>query len=272
MKRILLLQHADLPHPETLDFACYIAKLLNSPVTGVFLEDDKRETLKRVAPEDIGGAALPGEWGGQQTAYADPVVSHFSDACIYRESAYAVHSNIYVSIDDLLKETQFADLLLLRPDLSETKHAYACPSKLAKFVLEHAACPVMLVPRSFNTLDEIVFTYDGSKSSVFAIKQFTYLFSDIVSLKKVKLLLINDFVKVPSMREWLNAHYPEAEIIFLEGRTTEQLIRNLLPCNSSIVVMGAYSRAAFSMLMKKSNADPLMDMLENPIFIAHGVR
>ena len=55
MKRILLLQHADLPHPETLDFACYMAKLLNSPVTGVFLEDDKRETLKRVAPEDIGG-------------------------------------------------------------------------------------------------------------------------------------------------------------------------------------------------------------------------
>lgn len=271
MKRILLLQHADPLHPETLDFACYIAKLLNSPVTGVFLEDDRHATLKRVAPEDIRGGTLPGEGGRQQTVYADSVVSHFSDACIYRESAYAVHSKIYVSVDELLKETQFADLLLLRPDLSETNHAYACPSKLVKFILEHAACPVMLVPRSFNALDEIVFTYDGSKSSVFAIKQFTYLFPDIKSLKKVKLLLVNDFVKVPSMQEWLGAHYPQAEILFLEGGTTEQLIRNLLPRNSSIVVMGAYSRAAFSMLMKKSNADPLMDMLESPIFIAHGV-
>jgi len=271
MKRILLLERATGLHPEAIDFACYIAKLLGSPLTGAFLEDNEHPGLRRVADETEDDCALPGAWGQPEVLPADPVVKHFCDACVGRESIYALNPKTYVSVDELVAESRFADLLLLRPDLLETGDTGSSPSRLARFVLANAACPVLLIPHSFIVPEEIVFTYDGSKASVFAIKQFTSLFSTAISWKKVKLLLVNDFVQAPAMDEWMAAHYPKAASVFLEGGTTTQLIEDLLPNDQSIVVMGAYSRTAFSRLMKKSNADPLIDILLSPVFIAHGV-
>lgn len=271
MKRILLLERAAGLHPDAIDFACYMAKLLGSPLTGAFLEDNEHPGLTRIAAETSDDCALPGAWGQPKLPPADPVIQHFCDACVGRESIYAVHPKAYVSVDDVVAESRFADLLLLRPDLLETGDTDNSPSRLARFVLANAACPVMLIPHSFIVPEEVVFTFDGSRASVFAIKQFTSLFSPAISWKKVKFLLVNDFVQAPAMEEWVAAHYPQAESVFLEGGTTTQLIEDLLPNDQSIVVMGAYSRTAFSRLMKKSNADPLINILLSPVFIAHGM-
>jgi hypothetical protein len=45
----------------------------------------------------------------------------------------------------------------------------------------------VLAPAEFTGIDEIIFCYDASKSAVFAIKQFSYLFPEF-STKKLTVL------------------------------------------------------------------------------------
>ena len=47
-----------------------------------------------------------------------------------------------------------------------------------KDVLHDVACPVLLVPEKFDFPESVILAYDGSEESVYAIKQFAYLFPE----------------------------------------------------------------------------------------------
>ena len=108
-----------------------------------------------------------------------------------------------------------------------------------------AECPVFLAPDEFEYADEIVFCYDGSASSVFAIKQFTYLFPELRS-KKVMLLQVNKRANEEfdeehrRVMDLLRAHYPSVAYHGLKGDVKDELLTHFFydikkdNCNGSI--------------------------------------
>lgn len=267
MKRILLALGQEQLNRKAVDFACYLAKLTHSKVTGMFLQDFEpaRQLLDNYLEQvdkDL-----------RQKPTACPDVSFFREACERRESGYAVYKESNIKIDTLLQETLFADMLVINPEFSLKYSFEAAPTSAVKNILGHADCPVILVPESFDRIDEVIFTYDGSKSSMFAIKQFTYLFPEFRN-NRIILLEVNEdgdnrIVKENQLMEWLDTHYAHVAYVVLGGKAEQKISTFLLTHHHAFVVMGAYGRNYLSRLVKPSTIESIAGIIINPIFITH---
>src|SRR5580658_5713782 len=172
MEKILLAMDGYKQNTYAIDFACYLAKLTHSRLTGVFLEGAPE------GMEEITNGALA----------ADPVLPHvrrFREACLCREVPVRVHRDRGVPIADILLESRFSDLIVVDPETSFHNADKSFPDRFIRDVLLAAECPVVVSPYQFEALNEVIFAYNGTSSSVFAIKQFTYLFPEFKNKKVV---------------------------------------------------------------------------------------
>jgi len=108
---------------------------------------------------------------------------------------------------------------------------------------------------------------------MFAIKQFTYLFPELIKNKitvlKVRRLGDDTFEDAFKMKEWMKEHYEEVEYVLLNGDPADQLFAYLLERKNGVVVMGAYGRGMLSRFFKPSQARLIIKTVNMPIFIAH---
>jgi hypothetical protein len=281
MEKILLAMEGNKQNTYAIDFACYLAKLTDSRLIGVFLEGasdgsgpgivpvDKPELL-HLDGSEIAGRTLVKELG------SDPVlqqVHRFREACLCREVPVRVHRDRGVPLEEMILESRFSDLIVVDPETSFRKTEREFPGHCIQEVLPAAECPVVVSPYHFERMDEVIFAYDGSASSVFAIKQFTYLFpvfknkkAVIVNINKQERSAIDEQFK---MKEWLSAHYQDVNFVILNGNASDELFGYLLQKKNAIVVLGAYGRGILSRFLKPSHASLLLRTINLPIFIAH---
>jgi hypothetical protein len=273
MEKILLALEGDRQNTYAIDFACYLAKLTGSRLTGVFLEGASDGYGPATgSPEDFAGIACT----STGELVNDPVlqrVGRFREACICREVPARVHRDRGIPLEELLLESRFADLMVVDPEMSFQKQERGAPTHFIREIFPAAECPVMVSPYSFDGMEKVIFAYDGSASSVFAIKQFTYLFpmfrskkAIVVNVSKEKMSAIEEQYK---MKEWLSAHYQDPEFVVLTGDASDELFGYLLEKKNAIVVLGAYGRGILSRYLKPSHANLLLRTINLPIFIAH---
>jgi hypothetical protein len=86
-----------------------------------------------------------------------------------------LHRDRSLPASELLAESRYADLLIVDAQTSFERQYEGIPSDFARQILKESECPVVIAPQTFTEIDEIVFAYDCSASSMFAIKQFTHL-------------------------------------------------------------------------------------------------
>lgn len=278
MKRILLAIDALNPDRNSLDFACFIGRLNKSKVTGVFLENLKTEEKPLV--KIMQGSAYV-EWGIDENSdeYKTKIeqikknVALFSEGCNSREVSYKTITFNEAPAAQLIEESRFADMLVVDAETSFKKHFEGPPTEFVKDVLKKAECPVIIAPERFEAIDEIAFTYTNSASSVFAIKQFTYLFPTLKD-KKIRIIHINKEGKLPveeknKLMEWLQNYYTDIHFEALVGEPESTLFGSFLNSRNTFIVMGAYGRNSLSQFFKHSHADLLINTITQPIFIAH---
>jgi len=260
-----------------VDFACYLARLTHSRITGVFLEDVLAERPDLAASIAYGvalsGAPASPELQEQLAVITEKNIRLFREACVCREVVSRVHRDRGVPRAEIIGESRFADIIVVDPETSFAQRVESIPARFVSDILVDAECPVVLSPNSFDRIDEIVFAYNGTASSVFAIKQFTYLFPEyreknvhVVNVRQEDDKSIEDSFK---MKEWLNEHYPQLEFHLLKGGPTDELFGYLLDRKNAFVVMGAYGRGMISRFFRPSHARLIMRTLNLPIFIAH---
>jgi hypothetical protein len=285
MEKILLAMEGCKQNTYAIDFACYLAKLTGSRLTGVFLEGNADGTGPEVIHMDelVDEPELVRLNGTDSVVYrpaqdtgADSVsqrVLRFREACMCREVPARVHRDRGVPLGDILKESRFSDLIVLDPETSFRKSEKEFPGQFIRDVLLAAECPVVVAPYAFDSLDEVIFAYNGTGSSVFAIKQFTYLMpvfynkkAIVVNVQKTDESVIEEQYK---MKEWLSAHYRDVEFVILNGDASDELFGYLLGKKNAIVVLGAYGRGILSRFLKPSHASLLLRTINLPIFIAH---
>ena len=278
MEKILLAVDAlklDMP---ALDFACYLGRLTKSKITGVFLENlvaDERTVLKKMH----GARSLDWDIDENSEDFQDKRemiaknISLFKEACENRSVRCSVHRDRGVPADEIIYESRYADLIVIDAATSFKRRFEGTPTEFVRDVLKNTECPVIIAPESFDGIDEIIFTYNSSKSAAFAIKQFTYLFPELDDRKTIVLQVNEEGAWADkdkyNFREWLQNHYSAIGFEVLKGEADDKLFDYLLKRKNAFVVMGAYGRNAVSRFFRESHADLLIKAIAQPIFIAH---
>lgn len=276
MEKILVVLNANGASMHTIDFACKIAKAAASKLTGLLIENIFYQPGHAVLKEE-----KPYFKDHEEQQVADLVITDteqairlFKDECRLK----GVEAEVYVDkgepIQEAIFESRFADLLVVDPSISFYEKEDGLPSHLVKEILANAECPVLLAPEQFGSVEEIIFCYDGSASSVYAIKQFTYLMSHLKHNKLI-LLEVNSSGKEEftdshrRMLEWLKAHYASVSCHSLQGNAHDELFTYFFMKQNKLIVMGAYGRSILSNFFKRSTADVLLRAVDLPLFIAH---
>lgn len=272
MEKILLVVDTHKPDTSSIQFACRVAAGAGSKLTGLFVENLYE---RHPVPGDFYFQTVP-EKGETEVVVMDTeqAIKLFVQQC----AAQKVKAEAYVDkgepIQETIYESRFADLLIVDPKMSFYSGEDQLPSHFVKEILANAECPVLLAPDQYTDAEEVVFCYDGSASSVYALKQFTYLLPQMRS-KKAVLLEVNKTGKEEfgedhrRLMAWLQAHYSTVNFRALKGTAKDELFTFFFMKQNLFVVMGSYGRSQLSNFFKHSTADVLIRTVDVPLFITH---
>jgi nucleotide-binding universal stress UspA family protein len=278
MEKILLaLDPQNIPM-NTIDFACYLSRLAHSRLTGVFLEDvlsgDRPllPSMPGIPYPDYTPVFNVGA-SDRKTGITEENIRTFKLACDCRGVPSLIHRDRGVPAAEIVEESRFADIIIVDAETSFSRRNETLPGRFVKDVLLESECPVIIAPYSFERIDDILFTYNGTQSSVFAIKQFTYLFPELRSKKVVVVSVRTEredtLAEQFKMKEWMKDHYTDVEYVILKGEPSDQLFGYLIERKNGMVVMGAYGRGMLSRFFKPSHARLIVKTINLPIFISH---
>ena len=277
MEKILFAVDALSPNYKTLDFAAYLGQLTRSSINALFLENDivyEKPLLKRLHsityPEwemdEISSACKT------KSALIEKQVALFQASCVSRNIGCTILHAGGSPAEELLQQSRFADVIVLDGATSFHERYEGSPTLFVREILKKAECPVIIAPERFEGVDEIIFAYNGSASSVFAIKQFTHLFPQLATKKATVVHINEDGTREGSdsdqLHDWMTAHYRHFQFETLKGEAETILLGYLLKKNT-FLVMGAYGRNSISQFFQPSHANRLIKTTDHPIFIAH---
>lgn len=267
--KILIAINSLNPNISAIEYACYIANLSGAQLTGALLDNIEFSEMFPPSEPPIGPAA---ELRKEIKQQAENTIARFKQICSDKGTPCKVHRDMGIPYNELMHETRFADLLIIDAGMSFDDTEDQAPSHFVKKVLTHTECPVLIPPPSAAPVEEILFTYNGGHSSLFAMKHFTYLLPSLAD-KKITALEIaprdGHITDKFRLQEWMQQHYKHTDYQLLAGDEENRLLEVALSKQNCIVVMGAYGRNTISKLFKHSHADAVLKISTNPVFISH---
>ena len=208
----------------------------------------------------------------EQTQYKE-TIAQFKQMCERTALEYNVHEESEsLNIDDLAKESRFADLMVMSEELFCQELNPTEPNNFMRQAIHKAECPVMLFPENFKTFNRIIIAYDGTKDSMLAVKEFCNLFPQFCYMEtKIVYAKNENSDDIPDMtliEEFAGRHFPNLDF--------EKLSFNAKHFDSwpdeykdALIVCGSFGRGGLSNLIKKSFIENNIEQHRNPLFIAH---
>ncbi len=187
---------------------------------------------------------------------------------------YEIYNDFKMSTHEVIKQTTYADLLILSYQIFQQK-SNRFDNVLLYQVLKESKCPVLIIPKGIRDINNIIFAYDGKESSVFAIKSFSSLFADAVKDKPVSILTVTpsleeEIKNEKFLLELAKHYYNNVGVQLLEGSNISAEIKSFADTvENPLVVMGAYGRSSISNLLIPSVARGIIEDKRLPLFIAH---
>lgn len=261
----------------TIDYTVRLGIQHDAHLVGVFLDDVtySSHSIYQLYNEKEFSYQRLQQVAEQDKADRDESVAKFEAACQKAGINYSIHRDKNIALSDLLLESIYADLLVI--DATETLNRYTeiPPTHFITELLAKVQCPVLLVPKHYTDIHKIVLLYDGSPTSVYAIKTFACILPVLNALptEVVTVKGNEDDLHLPQsklMKEFMKRHSPEATYTVLKGLPELEIPAHLRKQGEQIlVVLGAYQRGSVSRLFRRSMADVLAEELQWPLFIAH---
>jgi hypothetical protein len=197
----------------------------------------------------------------------------FHKTCKQYDIDATIHEEHGMPLEDIVKESRFADLLLVMNTTSFAKTTDSNPPKFVKDVLRQAECPVLILPVTQKDIKQVVLTYNGSFSSVYAIKHFANLFTNFRDIEATLLVVSeNNKEDIPHealIKAYLNNHFTKWKIKKLIGEPAVEITSYVMRNSDCIITMGAYSRSKLSQFFHHSEAERLLQMINTYTFITH---
>ena len=139
--------------------------------------------------------------------------------------------------------------------------------------LHAAECPVLIVPENYQFPDNNILAYDGTESSVYAIKQFAYLFPELTANKTILVYAKEkggeEFPAEANIEELVARHFGDLTLTRLEADPEKYFSTWLIEQSNSILITGSFGRSGVSRLFHKSFVSEIISDHKLPVFIAH---
>jgi len=259
-------------------YAIQAAQADNTFLVGVFLEDVDYHSYKiyQLITEEGGGIDTKRRHLDKKDSKKRArSVEQFERACSASNLNFKIHKDRSVAIQELLLESVYADLLVIDSNETFSHHPEKPPTHFIHQLMPHVQCPVLIVPHTYEPIDNIVLLFDGSPVSVYSIKmlcytlpRFQHLPVEVVTVKASRhgILLPDNGL----MKEYIKRHFDNVSFTVLEG-FPETVIPSYLQSKkeNTLVSLGAFQRSTVSRWFCGSMADTLLKNLEVPLFIAH---
>lgn len=240
-------------------------------LTGIFLSQADF-TKFFLFPPYLSGSPAPAEKDIEKENI-NRNIEVFSAMCLKNKIRYKVHENLDdFAIPELTKETRFADLLIIGSEIFFKNMAHDNSNLFLEDTLQHTECPVLVVPEKFYFPLQNILAYDGSASSVFAVKQFAYLFPHWCDNKTILVYATEETEDIPAqvnIEELAASHFSDLAITLLNTDRKKNFNEWFLKHESPILVSGSFGRSGFSYLFIKSFVINIIDAHKTPVFIAH---
>ncbi|SFV35004.1 hypothetical protein [Thermoflavifilum thermophilum] len=255
--------------PEILNFPAYLAHLTHTKILEVYLDDMLNTALWY---DQRSFVTIPGQIAEKERYEA--IEKNFQKLLEEADKKGLLVKSFEdgTSTKELFfKHMRYSDLLLLDIHSLNNPSEDIVRYKFFRDILMYGECPVMLISDSIDHIDEILFAYNGTPSSVFAIKQFSYLFPQFMD-KPVRAIYAQETEKMQDKKlliDWLNAHYMEAYYEETEEKLLDSFLTSYRRNKQIMGVMGSFGRSLLSQMLHKSEALHLMKMLPIPLFISH---
>ena len=272
MKKIILAFDGANFSEGAFEFARKLNELQPILLTGIFLPQASISNLWSYA--DVGGGPLIPMIEPVDDTLIEKNILHFEQLCKHNKIDYRVHKDYFdMVLPELKKESRFADLLILGSEVFYENFGSQLPNQYLEDAVHDVKCAVLLVPEKYEFPESIILAYDGSEESVFAIKQFAYLFPEL-SHKEALLVYANenkeeDFPDKIQIEELVARHFRNLTLIKLDVNPTKYFSAWVSEKKSCMLVSGSYGRSGLSQLFKKSFVKEVIADHKVPVFIAH---
>lgn len=261
-----------------LNYALQLGKIDKSVIEGVFLEDlTAYHQFSPVfdAPYMVGLAEdVIEELKTENAQNITSNIEQFEEECQKVDMPYIIDRESGIPSLQLLNESKFADLIITGSVTYFSNLSYTVDYNLVSDMLANSHCPVMVVPEENHPVSRVLFAFDGSNSSIFAIKYFIQLFPNLLKDSENYLVHIGKSKDVEDqlinkMKGYFSNHGIEPQIIEVEGGAAEELLHLEKITPNSLMVMGAFGRNVFSRLFKSSIGKRIVKARSVPVFVAH---
>jgi nucleotide-binding universal stress UspA family protein len=272
MKKVILAIDGSNFSEAAFEFARRLNELKPLLLTGVFLPQAELYNTWSYA-DGIGGLYIP-LVESRQSELVKKSIDQFQKRCTANGIDYRVHEDYFdFAIPELKQESRYADLLIIGSEKFYENAGSHTPNQYLQNALHDVQCPVLLVPEKFEFPVEVTLTYDGTEDSVYAIKQFAYLFPEL-SNRETFLLYVSedpesDFPDKIQMEELVSRHFKKLNLLKLEISPKKDLRKWFMEKKSTLLVSGSYGRSGLSQLFSRSFMKDLIADHRLPIFIAH---
>jgi hypothetical protein len=198
----------------------------------------------------------------------------FTHQCEQYYIPYSLHKNDRQWDKDLLiKESRFADLILISGELFYADTDNNQPNQYLRKVLHSAECPVLVVPENFTSIEHLFIAYDGSRESLYAIKQFCYLFPEFTDLP-AEVVYVNEEASdtIPDfdrLNQFTRLKFDSMSFSRLHIKASNSFATWISEKKNVLLVSGSFSRAPLSYLGRRSFAEDVIHDHQLPVFIAH---
>ncbi|MGZ8558140.1 MAG: hypothetical protein ACXWWC_07405 [Chitinophagaceae bacterium] len=249
----------------------YISPVL---LTGVFLPQADYANLWSYSGGGMSGSSFIPLVEDEDAEVINNNIKQFESFCRNNEIQFKVQKSYFdFTIPSLKKESRFADLLVISSEIFYEQSGTVSPNDYLKELLHNVECPVIILPEKFEFPQRNIISYDGSESSVYAIRQFSYLLPE---LAKNKSIFVhgheNDDEPIPdevNIRELVTLHYPHVDWSKSESVPKEYFSTWISEMKGSILISGAFGRSKMSMFFNKSFITDIISDHRLPVFICH---
>ncbi len=274
MKKILLAIDGSNYSQGAMEFAKTLNEKNRIVLTGIFIPKKDYARLWNYAGEGMGSTYFIPLIEDVDAAEIKAAILKFEKECQNNDIEYKVHKDYDdSSIATLIKESRFADLLLLG---SETFYKDYGVNKVSEYLVEtlkDIECPAIVVPEKYAFPKCNIIAYDGSKSSMFAIKQFAYLFPELAHHKTIIVYSKEDDKhEIPDqilIEEFAVKHFNDLTIFKNNAAPASYFNSLFLERKNAILISGAYGKSGIGSLFHKSFVSELIQDHAIPVFIAN---
>lgn len=274
MKKILLAFDGSHYSEGALEFARQLHK--KSPVflAGVFLPQIDYSALWSRSGGGKSGSLFIPLVEDEETAAVKNNIVRFENYCNTQKIEHRVHKDFFnFAVPELKKESRYADLVILSSERFFEQAGTEGPNTYLKEALHGVECPVVVVPENFEFPVNTILTYDGKEESVYAIKQFAYLFPEFSGNETLLVYASEkedeEIPQESNIMELTTRHFNKLSLYKLEAGPRKIFLDWLKDKQAAIIVGGAYGGSGISKLFHKSFMTDIIRDHRLPVFISH---